>query len=550
LSTPLAESSSQASAVSRAGVCDPGGTKEPSMKYQQQFRSALSSRMTLAILVTGAVACSGKGGSGGLPSATGGAPSHSGGVQSITGGAGTSSIPSPSGGNGPSSGGAGAGGVPGAAGGTPSAGGTPAAGGAAATGGQAGQAGQGGQGGQGGKTDASAAGGSTSAGGSGGTAPLSDGGPSDGGATSPGGFLHVEGSKLVDWRGQTVRLTGVNWFGLETNNQEPHGVWARDYRSMVKQIADLGFNSIRLPWANQILRSNAKATDGEGFGKSGPDAYDGTNPINANLVGKSPLEIMDKVIEAAGEFGVKIILDNHSREPDGYMNEQVWYTDKTPEKQWIDDWVFLAKRYAGNTTVVAADLDNEPHGTATWGSGVATTDWNSAAERCGNAILAANPDWVMVVEGTEKVGSDGYWWGGNLSGVKTNPIKLSDPKKLMYSTHEYGPEVHEQPWFTDSTFPSNLPALWTAKFDFIMQQNLGHILIGEFGIKDRAASSGKAGVWFDTVLTKLGKTYSWTFWCWNPNSGDTEGLLAYDWVTPVQWKIDALKAAMAPMIGK
>jgi aryl-phospho-beta-D-glucosidase BglC (GH1 family) len=211
--------------------------------------------------------------------------------------------------------------------------------------------------------------------------------------------------------------------------------------------------------------------------------------------------------------------------------------------------VFLAKRYAGNTTVVAADLDNEPHGIATWGKGDASTDWNSAAERCGNAILAANPDWVIVVEGTEKVGSDGYWWGGNLSGVKTNPIKLTDPSKLMYSTHEYGPEVHDQDWFSDAKFPNNLPALWTSKFDFIMQQNIGHILIGEFGIKDRSAASGKAGVWFDTVLSKLGTSYSWTFWCWNPNSGDTEGLLAYDWLTPVKWKIDALKAVMAPMIG-
>jgi len=429
-----------------------------------------------------------------------------------------------------------------------------------ATGGLA--AGTGGQAGAGGKPDAAAGGRISDASATGGATSQPDAsigqdaaiGPdanaADANTSSSGGFLHVEGSKLMDWRGKTVRLTGVNWFGLETNNQEPHGIWVRDYRSMVKQIADLGFNAIRLPWSNEILRSDAKASDSNGFGQSGPDAYDGSNPINKNLVGKSPLEIMDKVIEAAGEFGVKIILDNHSREPDGYMNEQVWYTDKTPESLWIDDWVSLAKRYAGNTTVVAADLDNEPHGIASWGAGNSTTDWNSAAERCGNAILAANPDWVIVVEGTEKVGSDGYWWGGNLSGVKTAPIKLSDPKKLMYSCHEYGPEVHDQPWFDDASFPNNLPALWTSKFDFIMQQNLGHILIGEFGIKDRSAAGGKAGVWFDTVLSKLGTTYSWTFWCWNPNSGDTEGLLGYDWATPVQWKIDALKPAMAPMIGK
>lgn len=502
------------------------------MKYQQHRPSILFRTPLAALLATIlVVACSGQ--SGDSPGAGG---SVTGGVSQAGGAMGT---------GGSASGGA-------------SALGGAEAGGRSGTGGRAGSSGTGGASSTGGRAGASGSGGGIA--GAGGTPAHDAGTGSDvpikvdtatiDSSSDPGGFLHVEGNKLVDWRGKTVRLTGVNWFGLETNNQEPHGIWTRDYRSMVKQIADLGFNTIRLPWANQILRADAKASDGNGFGKSGPDPYDGTNPINEALVGKSPLEIMDKVIEAAGEFGVKIILDNHSREPDGYMNEHVWYTDKTPEKQWIDDWVFLAKRYAGNTTVVAADLDNEPHGSATWAKGAEATDWNAAAERCGNAILAANPDWIIVVEGTEKVGSDGYWWGGNLSGVKSSPIKLSDPKKLMYSTHEYGPEVHEQPWFSDAAFPKNLAALWTAKFDFIMQQNLGHILIGEFGIKDRKASGGKAGVWFDTVMSTLGTTYSWTFWCWNPNSGDTEGLLAYDWVTPVAWKIEALKPAMAPMIGK
>jgi len=533
----------------------PIGDGSLKMKYRH-YRSSLSFQTLFAVLLAATLdaACSGSSGSG-QPPGTGG--SAAGGFRE-PGGAGGSGGVHASGGD-SAAGGAVSGGRTGSGGRAEGTGGGSA--GAFGTGG--GKAGASGTGG--GNAGAVGTGGAGAIGAGGGSAGADGGTLGDAGvrpdapitmdvsssdANSPGGFLHVEGSKLVDWRGKTVRLTGVNWFGLETNNQEPHGIWTRDYRSMVKQIADLGFNVIRLPWANQILRSDAKASDGNGFGKAGPDPYDGTALINAALVGSSPLEIMDKVIEAAGEFGVKIILDNHSREPDGYMNEQVWYTDKTPEKQWIDDWVFLAKRYAGNPTVVAADLDNEPHGIATWGKGDQNTDWNSAAERCGNAILAANPDWIIIVEGTEKVGSDGYWWGGNLSGVKTSPIKLSDAKKLMYSTHEYGPEVHEQPWFSDATFPKNLAALWTPKFDFIMQQNLGHILIGEFGIKDRGASSGKAGVWFDTVLSTLGTSYSWTFWCWNPNSGDTEGLLAYDWVTPVQWKIDALKPAMAPMIGQ
>jgi len=235
----------------------------------------------------------GRQGSGGSPPATGGRPRHRGNDQTPigSGGVGPSTTPTGRGGADSTGGGSGNGGA--------------GTGGIVGTGGQAGTAGPGpghhctggrqarrharrGQRGSGG-----------GAGGSGGTTPHSDAGSKpdvagasevstggDGGTSS--GFLHVAGNKLLDWRGNTVRLTGVNWFGLETNNQEPHGVWVRDYRSMVKQIADLGFNAIRLPWANQILRSGAKASDGNSFGNSGPDAYDGTNPINKDLAGKSP----------------------------------------------------------------------------------------------------------------------------------------------------------------------------------------------------------------------------------------------------------------------
>ena len=363
----------------------------------------------------------------------------------------------------------------------------------------------------------------------------------------PATFLHVQGNRLLDGQGKAVRFTGVNWFGFETSNEAPHGTWARDYRSMLKQMRDLGFNSLRLPWSNAIMRPDAKAVS---VTTIGVDPYDGTNPMNGALAGKTPLEMMDLVIAAAGEFGLRIILDNHSREPDAYDKEELWWTAKTSEQQWIADWVTLAKKYSGNPTVVGFDLDNEPHGASTWGTGAIATDWNSAAERCGNAILAVNPDVLIIVEGVSIVGTDVYWWGGNLSAVRTAPIHLSKPEKLVYSAHEYGPEVHDQTWFADPTFPANLAAVWTQHFDFIMQQGIGHLLLGEFGIKDRTADSGKSGQWFDTLLKTVGSTYSWTFWCWNPNSGDTEGILQTDWLTPQQWKMDALKPYLAPAIGK
>jgi aryl-phospho-beta-D-glucosidase BglC (GH1 family) len=312
---------------------------------------------------------------------------------------------------------------------------------------------------------------------------------------------------------------------------------------MLKQIRELGFNTVRIPWCDAMLASGAKAAS---VNTDGADPYDSSTPMNEPLMGKTPLEILDLVVETAGELGLKLILDNHSRKPDGYMEEKVWYTDTVSEEQWIANWVFMADRYRGNPTVIGFDLDNEPHGEASWATGNAATDWDAAAERCGNAILAANPDALIIVEGVEKVGTDGYWWGGNLSGARANPIELTRPEKLVYSAHEYGPEVFAQKWFTDASFPNNLPEVWNRKFGFLMKENLGHVFIGEFGIKDPAAAEGSAGTWFKSFLEYAGTDFSFTFWCWNPNSGDTEGILEYDWLTPKQWKLDALKPYLAP----
>ena len=361
------------------------------------------------------------------------------------------------------------------------------------------------------------------------------------------GFLHVEGNTLKDDNGKVARLTGVNWFGFETSNLSPHGLWERDYRSMMKQIADMGFNTVRLPWCNDMLKEGAETSSITTYGA---DAYDGTDPVNVDLDGKSPIEVMDLVIDGATQAGLKVMLDNHSRTHDGYMEEDLWYTGTTSEEKWIEDWVFMAERYKNNTTVIAFDLNNEPHDDATWGTGNAATDWNKAAERCGAAIQQVNPDVLIVIEGVEEAGGSGYWWGGNLLGVKTAPIQLPIQNKLVYSAHEYGPEVFAQPWFESGEFPGNMPGIWQKHFAFIVEEEKGHMFIGEFGIRDPESAGGVAGVWFESFLDYMsaGDGYSWTFWSLNPNSGDTEGILTYDWVTPHQWKIDALKPHMAPMI--
>jgi endoglucanase len=364
--------------------------------------------------------------------------------------------------------------------------------------------------------------------------------------------LHTDGAKIVDENGIEVVFTGVNWFGFETSNRCPHGLWSRDYKGVLLQIRQMGFNCIRLPFSDKILEPGCMPSSISFYGT---DLFVNVanGKINQELQGKTSLQVLDIIMEKCRELSIGVILDNHSRDPDGYMNEKVWYTADVPEALWIQNWTSLAKRYKDNDALVGCDLDNEPHGKqadggSEWGTGVPATDWRLAAERCGNAILSANPRVLIVVEGVEQVGSDGYWWGGNLSGAKGAPVRLSNPQKLVYSAHDYGPEVFVQTWFDDPSFPANLEAVWDAHFGYLVKENIAPVLIGEFGIRDQGSFNGREGTWFKTLMAYLKNRFSWTFWCYNPNSGDTGGLLEYDWLTTVKWKLDLLAPYCNPLL--
>ncbi len=345
---------------------------------------------------------------------------------------------------------------------------------------------------------------------------------------------------MVDSKGVPVRLTGVNWFGFETANRAVHGLWSRDYRSMLHQVRDLGFNAVRIPWSNAILEPGA-APNGITF--SGADPYDGVAPMNQPLQGKTSMQVLDLVIEAAGRYGLKVILDNHSRKPDNFIAEGLWYLPDFPESRWIADWKAMATRYRNNPTVVAFDLHNEPHNQASWG-GDPSTDFASAYERAAAAIHSVHPDVIIIAGGVQTYGGISYWWGGNLRGVRTRPLQINRTK-LLYSAHDYGPEVFPQTWFSAPNYPSNLPALWDETWGYIPKLGLGGVFIGEFGIGHADAYQGRALQWIQSLMAYMGRTSSWTYWSLNPNSGDTGGILKDDWVSVQQWKLDVLTPYLA-----
>ncbi|MFD9592404.1 cellulase family glycosylhydrolase [Kitasatospora sp. NPDC059973] len=368
-------------------------------------------------------------------------------------------------------------------------------------------------------------------------APAATGATGAPGATAPGsGYWHTSGRQLLDEAGRPVRIAGVNWFGFETADHVPHGLWARDYGSMIDQMRALGFNTIRLPYSDDLFRGSV------------PTGVNHSGGMNADLEGLTSLQVMDRIVDRAGSAGLKVILDRHR--PDAGGQSALWYTSAVPESTWLADLRAIAARYAGNPTVIGIDLHNEPHDPACWGCGDPALDWRLAAERGGEAVLGANSSLLVLVEGVQSFQGSSTWWGGNLRGAAAYPVRLGVPNRLVYSAHEYATSVARQPWFDDPAFPANLPAVWDSNWGYLFRQNIAPVWVGEFGSTLQAAADR---TWLTALTQYLRPTaqagadaFSWTFWSWNPNSGDTGGILKDDWTTVDTVKDGYLTAVKAP----
>jgi hypothetical protein len=301
----------------------------------------------------------------------------------------------------------------------------------------------------------------------------------------------------------------------------------------------------------------------------------------------------------------------------------------------------------GSPTIIGFDLRNEPHtdcsrrgcdylGGATWGAGdgidptvnpnpnpftpscVATStchDWRLAAERCADTILgeALNNGWdypLIFVEGVQAFPIDGGThssgpyeftnWGGNLIGVNGTSLTPGAPivlnaggnanslgppvnNKLVYSVHDYGPMIDNNPnWFNSGTCyrdgcnPNRLSSL-ASRWKYIWAYvnfagginpawpghasypwaNTGHtgysqapLHIGEFGTGNDdtdlfTTTPGTDGQWFTGIVNFIASSYNrtaandpgyaltsvhWTYWAYNANSGGSE-ILGTGWNT-------------------
>jgi endoglucanase len=301
------------------------------------------------------------------------------------------------------------------------------------------------------------------------------------GSLLPSGYLHTDGSQIVDQSGTAVRIAAVGW---TQDFENPDAT--------VQKMLRLGFNAVRVSWVNATMQAD--------------------------------LARIDRIVTVAGKHGLKVILDHHTDEAgtpaDSYGAQQkngLWYdsgpgTDDTngagikgtvTQDRFMSDWVAVAKRYAGNSTVIGYDLDNEPlempRG-STWGDG-SVTDIRRMYQTVGNAILAAEPNVLVIAEGPQNYKTGMPW--GDLSKVSYAPVRLAVPNRVVYSVHDYPAYVAD---FRPDSGPRKV-ALMNKAWGYLVTKNIAPVWLGEMGASMDGSAYGEvvseSEAWAATMISYL-----------------------------------------------
>ncbi|KAL2261718.1 hypothetical protein VTK26DRAFT_3516 [Humicola hyalothermophila] len=339
--------------------------------------------------------------------------------------------------------------------------------------------------------------------------------------------LRARGRDIVDQDGRRFRLASVNWYGASDELFVPGGLDVRHRDDIAKTIRRMGFNSVRLPYSDELVMGN-------------PEIPPERLAANPDLVGRRALDVFEAVATALTDQGIAVIVNNHITSSrwccDADPCDAEWKNDHLPavlcrvrqsEDQWIEHWEEVMRRFVGNERVIGADLRNEVRGL--WGT-VTWDRWATAAERAGNALLRMNPDWLIVVGGTESA--------NDLSGVGKRPVVLDVPDRVVYSAHVYswsgwGSLGGRYAKRTYASFVRSMRKNWA----YLIEGDVAPVWVGEFGAPD-APSQGDANYWRNLLRFLKAIDADFGYWAINPrkpkdNETESYSLIQDDWATPL-----------------
>jgi hypothetical protein len=272
--------------------------------------------------------------------------------------------------------------------------------------------------------------------------------------------IHVRQNQLVNARGQSVRLFGVNRSGTEyacVNGSTGIGIFSgpRDAGS-IAVMALWHINAIRVP-LNE-------------------DCWLGINGVNPAYSGRRYRDAIASYVRSISDAGLVSILDLHWNAPGPHLSDgQRVMADKDHAPAF---WTSVATRFRDNPGVMF-DLYNEPRGISwsCWRSGCKTQEgWQTAGmQSLISAVRRTGANQPIIVAGLNNA--------NDLSGWLSHPLR--DPAdQLVAGVHMYntGPPGY-----------CNTPACWSLTLAAVAKQV--PVFTAELGETDRRS---------DFVTTYLG----------------------------------------------
>jgi endoglucanase len=365
--------------------------------------------------------------------------------------------------------------------------------------------------------------------------------------------LHAKGRWIVDRRGRRVKLASVNWYGAEEKDYVVSGLDCQKLDDIAKEIRNLGFNSVRLPFSNEMVERSLKRRNRLKVDETRLAA-------NPDLMGRSPLEVYKAVVRALTSQGLLVILDDHTSNAewccslgdrnglwDSFQRTATFKNFST--KRWLSDWRHMAAMFRHNPAVVGADLRNELRDDHLngrrqpgWYGGPRQDDWWQAAIMGGSAVNRANPNLLVMVEGTN--------YATNLKGVFDHPLTFRECMKsqrlprdvchwlrhhrVVYSPHDYWWDEKDVTCYDGCAPESALHSRLGKAWGFILTKHrkfTAPIWVGEFGTchQDEAclSGSGPEGNWFPKFVRYLSDgDIDWSYWA--VNGTEARGTETYD----------------------
>jgi len=307
--------------------------------------------------------------------------------------------------------------------------------------------------------------------------------------------LKVSGNKIINDRGETVLLKGVNTASMEWDS---HGE-GHILQTVSNAIHEWHVNIIRLP-----------LTQDRWFGKAPEQRQAGQEPYRA---------LVKQIVNYCASNNCYIILDLH------WNDCNLWGTNigqhSMPDLNSVEFWKDFAAAYA-NHPAVLFDLYNEPHDVTwdVWLKGGKITDKPNVRSEIPNyeyecVGMQKLLDTVRAAGAKNVVVAGGLGWASDLSGI-VEGRRLSDPGGygVIYANHHYMNDREPV-----DKWVAHVEAA-AAKFP---------VIVSEFGpsTSGRATSMGPADPRFLELMRAIAE-HHWSFTAWDmhPAAGP---VLISDW---------------------